>query len=955
MYDGFISYSHAADGLLAPRLQAGLQRFAKPWWQRRALRVFRDESSLSANPHLWSSITEALDSSEWFVLLLSPDAAASPWVNQEIEYWKSNRDPSRVLPVLTDGEFGWADGDVAGSSVPAELRGAFSEEPRWVDLRFAKDETDLDLKDPRFADAVADVASALRGVPKDELASEEVKQHRRTIRTAWAGVGLVGLLAVAATIFAFQSADNAQRAQAEAERAEDNAAAEADARAEAETNARLAESRELAASAINVLDEDPELSILLALQAMSTTPDGREQPVELINALWQGVQQDRLTEVRSIADDGAVGIALSADGALLATSSVEDNTLRVFALPDWVELWSYTEDTSDVFGVPFISPNGDAVAVSIWDSSGVPAQGVGLRPQDDLPARVVFLNAQDGAVAGSVDYPDCSGARGMGWSPLGSYFAVSYVDFDGECPADGVNAGGWVDLLDGETYQRVIRIDVMESQRPATAFDTAENLYVFGPEDFRGLEVFLAPGFGRDRVLDEVTGAGPVSNDGSQAATWGRGGLGIVSLDTGHVIDRLTPNPGFPGGAYGGPRFSDDDRLVFWAGSQANTPIWEEGERVFNLQGGVMTNAAMSADNNTLYTGHVDGTVKTWNLRPEGHLRSVGDLGRFSWVNANVFGVSSETGAVNAIDREALEARVLFFDRHTGEFVGTPVPSWSPVWAVPLNEGRFAFPKRSGETVVHDARTGAEVYLAGCKTEDPGLTCTETGEPAPRVELVGSIDRTELAVSIDGSPFVFVDPVSGEELGQIPYLGELEFPVIHSDWLTGSDPATRDTIAIDRSTGEELARIPDRGFQRIEISESGDTIVFTTLSGVTTIDTTTWDVASIDLNMGNVRGIGISPSSERVALGDENGLHILDLETGQLEQSVPLPSVSDIHWFDEQSVLVGGTFGIWVRVDLSVESLVSLATESLTRSFTADECSTYRIDPCPTLEEMSGG
>ena len=32
VYDGFISYSHAADDLLAPRLQAGLQRFAKPWY-----------------------------------------------------------------------------------------------------------------------------------------------------------------------------------------------------------------------------------------------------------------------------------------------------------------------------------------------------------------------------------------------------------------------------------------------------------------------------------------------------------------------------------------------------------------------------------------------------------------------------------------------------------------------------------------------------------------------------------------------------------------------------------------------------------------------------------------------------------------------------------------------------------------------------------------------------------
>lgn len=63
MYFGFISYSHAADDLLAPRLQSALQQFAKPWWKRGAVRIFRDESSLSANPHLWSSIAEALDPS----------------------------------------------------------------------------------------------------------------------------------------------------------------------------------------------------------------------------------------------------------------------------------------------------------------------------------------------------------------------------------------------------------------------------------------------------------------------------------------------------------------------------------------------------------------------------------------------------------------------------------------------------------------------------------------------------------------------------------------------------------------------------------------------------------------------------------------------------------------------------------------------------------------------------
>ena len=91
VYDGFISYAHAADDLLAPRLQAGLQRFAKPWWKRRAVRIFRDDASLSANPHLWGSITEAMDGSGWFVLLLSPDASESEWVNREVEYWRSTK------------------------------------------------------------------------------------------------------------------------------------------------------------------------------------------------------------------------------------------------------------------------------------------------------------------------------------------------------------------------------------------------------------------------------------------------------------------------------------------------------------------------------------------------------------------------------------------------------------------------------------------------------------------------------------------------------------------------------------------------------------------------------------------------------------------------------------------------------------------------------------------------
>ena len=86
-YDAFISYSHANDKAVAAALQAAVQRLGKPWYRRRALRLFRDDTSLSATPHLWPAIESALDRSRFLILIASPDAAASQWVAKEVEYW----------------------------------------------------------------------------------------------------------------------------------------------------------------------------------------------------------------------------------------------------------------------------------------------------------------------------------------------------------------------------------------------------------------------------------------------------------------------------------------------------------------------------------------------------------------------------------------------------------------------------------------------------------------------------------------------------------------------------------------------------------------------------------------------------------------------------------------------------------------------------------------------------
>src|ERR1700738_4561549 len=79
-YDAYISYSHAKDKPIAAALQSVVQKLGKPWYRRRALRVFRDDTSLSATPHLWPAIEQALAQARFFILLASPQAAASKWV-----------------------------------------------------------------------------------------------------------------------------------------------------------------------------------------------------------------------------------------------------------------------------------------------------------------------------------------------------------------------------------------------------------------------------------------------------------------------------------------------------------------------------------------------------------------------------------------------------------------------------------------------------------------------------------------------------------------------------------------------------------------------------------------------------------------------------------------------------------------------------------------------------------
>ena len=105
-YAAFLSYSHR-NRAAARGVHRGLHRVGRRFGQLHALRVFRDSTDLTASPDVWDKVVAAMDNSRHLVLVLSPAAAASTWVNREVDYWLERQGPDRLLLVLAEGSLVW--------------------------------------------------------------------------------------------------------------------------------------------------------------------------------------------------------------------------------------------------------------------------------------------------------------------------------------------------------------------------------------------------------------------------------------------------------------------------------------------------------------------------------------------------------------------------------------------------------------------------------------------------------------------------------------------------------------------------------------------------------------------------------------------------------------------------------------------------------------------------------
>jgi len=110
-YNAFISYKHGPrDNNVAAHVQSQLEHFHIPGKIRkktgktRIQRIFRDKDELPITSDLTETIENALQKSEFLIVICSPHTKESIWVRREIEFFLKTHDRDHILAVLSEGE-----------------------------------------------------------------------------------------------------------------------------------------------------------------------------------------------------------------------------------------------------------------------------------------------------------------------------------------------------------------------------------------------------------------------------------------------------------------------------------------------------------------------------------------------------------------------------------------------------------------------------------------------------------------------------------------------------------------------------------------------------------------------------------------------------------------------------------------------------------------------------------
>jgi WD40 repeat protein/DNA-binding SARP family transcriptional activator len=790
-----------------------------------------------------------------------------------------------------------------------------------------------------------------------ELA-ETQRQSASRLRTRNRVITTVGtiaiILALLAGTFGVQSNQHAVQAEQNAQaalNAEAVAVANADAAQKAEAEAirqqRITLSRELAGYAINDLDVDPERSILLAMQAVTTTyaVDGTTTK-EAAEALHRAVLNSRLRLALYPDTDNIGGLAFRPDGKQFATGGY-NGQIKIWELPSGKELFSLPGHEGSIYSVAF-SPDGSELAS---------ASGDGTSKVWDLDTQQLIYDLH-----GHTD-------------------EVVFVSFnhDGKRIVTA-SVDGTASVWDAENGQAVLTLTGHEGPVYTAQFSPDGTRIVTSGDDLTvrvwdaatGKEIYKLSGFPL-----QVTGA-TFSPDGKYIATGGDESPKIWDAATGQEIFTL---PGKNDHSISGMAFTPDSKYVAMGDDGGGiVHIWEVAtgreyltfsvgnpiDGFIAISPGCVTPPAAPYVWCGLYlaTGTRDGVIKFWDISPTGAREVLTVPGYWHCINRD------GTLLITAADGVRLENGITAVNNHLWRLPPTLAPKPADALAVP---GQELFSYRAGDFI----RAADTVFSADCarsasinlRTLNVTITDTASGKELLKFKLPEAVslllggaslspDGTRLATAGQGNTATVWDLTNGgKELLTLKGHTDLVFSVAFSPdgklLATASDDFTAKVW--DAETGQERFTLPGHTFWvgRVVFSPDGLRL------GTGSLDRTAkiWDLTTGKELMtltgagASVWAIAFSPDGRWIATGNnDNTLRLWDARTGEQVLTLPIAGpVFKISFTPDSVHLVTSTVGNTSQVySTRIEDLIALAKSRVTRSLTTEECQQYlHVEACP--------
>ncbi|BAK65380.1 hypothetical protein SLG_07050 [Sphingobium sp. SYK-6] len=213
-YRAFISYSHS-DEAIAQKLHKWLERYRIPkrlqgqktsrgTVEGRLTPIFRDRLELPAASDLNAEVRQALAASETLLVLCSPAAKGSRWVNAEISYFRDLHPDRPVIAALLDGE---PEESFPDALLAPDEQG-IAREPVAADFRKNQDGPKL---------ARLKVVAGLTGLALDQLLQREAQRQLQRVIAVTLLFLLVVIFMALMLVYVANARREAERARYQAE------------------------------------------------------------------------------------------------------------------------------------------------------------------------------------------------------------------------------------------------------------------------------------------------------------------------------------------------------------------------------------------------------------------------------------------------------------------------------------------------------------------------------------------------------------------------------------------------------------------------------------------------------------------------------------------------------------------------------------------------------------------